>query len=376
MADKPIFIPRLWRRLAAAARFVLAAGLLARLGIEYGFDAANRPGLALAAVYLGFSAAYAGIEKWHRGPGRYVAFVLDAAAFVAASLLVPNPWQVQLHYAFVLVTVLLFHDWPLLAGSYALVAVAPNRLVPAMAALMLLSATALLIRGVLQERLFQSTRQSVFHRAEAARSREAERQRLANDFHDGPLQVLTGFHVRLTVLKRLIEMGQHENALREIDELADLWHAQVGEMRAFVSQVRSLETGKLDPLMAVRRLVAEFEKSAGIPVRLAAEEMGEGNGTALLGLVLMVGEALQNVQKHAGATEVSVTITRSGSRISAAIEDNGKGFPFGGTYSLEDLESMGAGPLSIRRRVRELGGALTVESHPDRGSALRIQVQV
>jgi signal transduction histidine kinase len=362
--------------MAAAGRIVLAAGLMARLGIEYGLDAANRPGLLLTAVYLLFSIAYAWIEKWHRGAGRYVAFGLDGAAFVVSALLAPSAWQVQLQYAFVLVTVLLFHDWPLFGASYALVVAAPARLVPALAALMLLSAMAMLIRAVLEERLFQSSRQSVYHRAGALHARDAERERLADDFHDGPLQVFTGFQLRLSVLKRLIERGEYEKALREIGELLELWQTEVTQVRTFVSEVRSAETHKLDAVVAVRRLAEEFQKSTGIQVRLNAEDLGDHNGTALVGIVLMVGEALQNVRKHARATEVSVTVTRAESGIAAAIEDNGRGFPFGGTYTLDDLESMGAGPMSIRRRVRELGGELSVESRPGHGSALRIRVPV
>jgi signal transduction histidine kinase len=146
------------------------------------------------------------------------------------------------------------------------------------------------------------------------------------------------------------------------------------QVRAFVNQVRSGEAKPVDVEAAVTRLADEFQKQTGIVVELKIEAMREGSGEALLGLVLMVGEALQNIHKHAGATKTRVTIGFADGAVTAAVDDDGTGFPFGGTYTLDDLELMGIGPVSIRRRVRELGGELSVESRPGRGSTLRIRV--
>ena len=60
--------------------------------------------------------------------------------------------------------------------------------------------------------------------------------------------------------------------------------------------------------------------------------------------------------------------------IEISIDDDGSGFPFSGAFSLEELEALHLGPVSIKRRVGELGGDLTVESRPGRGASLRIRV--
>jgi signal transduction histidine kinase len=57
-----------------------------------------------------------------------------------------------------------------------------------------------------------------------------------------------------------------------------------------------------------------------------------------------------------------------------AVEDNGSGFPFGGTFSLDELEQLRLGPISIKRRVRMLGGDLVLESKPGQGAKLEIRV--
>jgi signal transduction histidine kinase len=56
------------------------------------------------------------------------------------------------------------------------------------------------------------------------------------------------------------------------------------------------------------------------------------------------------------------------------IEDDGRGFPFGGRLSQAELESLGKGPLVIKERVRLIEGELTIESTPGQGSRLEITV--
>jgi signal transduction histidine kinase len=56
------------------------------------------------------------------------------------------------------------------------------------------------------------------------------------------------------------------------------------------------------------------------------------------------------------------------------LEDDGKGFPFSGRLSQEDLDHMGRGPMIIKERVRLIAGALTVESNPGVGTRLEIKV--
>jgi signal transduction histidine kinase len=56
------------------------------------------------------------------------------------------------------------------------------------------------------------------------------------------------------------------------------------------------------------------------------------------------------------------------------VEDDGSGFPFSGSYSLDELELLRLGPRSIKRRVRTLGGDLTIHSRPPQGSAVRVHI--
>ena len=81
-------------------------------------------------------------------------------------------------------------------------------------------------------------------------------------------------------------------------------------------------------------------------------------------------EALHNVAKHAGASEVTVSLTRDGGVLRLSIIDNGRGFSLVGTRG----HGAGLGLISMDERVRLLGGRVTFETRP--GAGTRVQVNV
>jgi signal transduction histidine kinase len=85
---------------------------------------------------------------------------------------------------------------------------------------------------------------------------------------------------------------------------------------------------------------------------------------------------MHNVQKHAQASRVAVSVEKSVKIVEITVEDNGAGFPFSGSFTLEELELLRLGPQSVKRRVRSLGGELVVESRPGQGASLKIRIPV
>jgi len=125
----------------------------------------------------------------------------------------------------------------------------------------------------------------------------------------------------------------------------------------------------------LRRVVEQFQKDSGIPATFVSGDFAEpAEPEVSLELLQIVREALYNVQKHSQATRVAVTIQRTENSLEIMIEDNGHGFPFSGKYSLEELELLRLGPMSIKRRVRTLGGELLLDSRPGQGAGLKIRL--
>jgi signal transduction histidine kinase len=206
-----------------------------------------------------------------------------------------------------------------------------------------------------------------------ARELEAERQRLAADFHDGPLQAFSSLQIRLEIVSKLLERDP-QAASEEVARLRQLGKAQAAEIRAFLDSLRN-GPPTLDFRASLLALIRDFERESGLRVNLNGEAPGDWPGAAAaLEVLKIVREALHNVYKHAGAARVDVEFARSDRTVELIIRDDGAGFPFAGSYRLRELDALGVGPESIKRRVRAQGGELTVTSQPGAGSELRIRL--
>ncbi|MGA2589091.1 MAG: sensor histidine kinase [Bryobacteraceae bacterium] len=211
---------------------------------------------------------------------------------------------------------------------------------------------------------------------EARRATETERQRIASDFHDGPLQSFISLQMRLEIVRKLLERD-FGAGMDDLQDLQSLAQQQVKELRAFVRSMRPLELQGANLYASGRRVCENFQKESGIPVTFVG---GEGplklpEETASM-VIQMLREALHNVLKHAAATRVAVAVERAGKLLEISVDDNGRGFHFSGVYSLDELELLRLGPASVKRRARELNAEMTLESRPGRGAGLKLRIPI
>jgi signal transduction histidine kinase len=211
---------------------------------------------------------------------------------------------------------------------------------------------------------------------EARRATETERQRIASDFHDGPLQSFISLQMRLEIVRKLLERD-FRAGMDDLQDLQSLAQQQVKELRAFVRSMRPLELQGANLYASGRRVCENFQKESGIPVTFVG---GEGplklpEETASM-VIQMLREALHNVLKHAAATRVAVAVERAGKLLEISVDDNGRGFHFSGVYSLDELELLRLGPASVKRRARELNAEMTLESRPGRGAGLKVRIPI
>jgi signal transduction histidine kinase len=92
-------------------------------------------------------------------------------------------------------------------------------------------------------------------------------------------------------------------------------------------------------------------------------------------LYRIVQEALTNVAKHAGATQVSVIVERPDGEVRLIVEDDGRGFDLDET-AVRVRNERRLGLAGIRERVALVGGSVSVESSPGKGTALFVRLPV
>jgi len=232
-----------------------------------------------------------------------------------------------------------------------------------------------LYKGYVDRRMSSTLRHNVIIRSQAQGAREAERQRIAHDFHDGPLQSFISFQMRLEIIKKLLARDVNA-AAGELRQLQDLCRSQVSELRGFVRSMRPTDEG-VSLSASLSRMVEQFQRETGISASFSASDFHDPAETEVsLELLQIVRETLNNIHKHSGASRLAISIGKREQRLEISAEDNGGGFPFSGSFNLEELELLRLGPVSIKRRVRMLGGEMQLDSKPGQGASLQIRIPV
>ena len=176
-------------------------------------------------------------------------------------------------------------------------------------------------------------------------AQEEERKRIARELHDDFNQRLAALSVELESMERA-PIAPPEPVARQLAEI----RVQVGQLSddlhdlAYKLHPSLLEHVGLE--VAMRDHVSEFTKRTGLPVTFTAREVpGTLSPEIATNLFRVMQESLQNVSKHAQATEVMVSLSGSSKGIGLSVRDNGKGF------DLENKDSCG------RTRLGEHAGA-------------------
>lgn len=229
-----------------------------------------------------------------------------------------------------------------------------------------------LARDLTQDRLDQA--RSIDEARAAAAS--AMQVRLANELHDGLLQSLTGVSLQLELLRGLLRQDQPE----ALDRLVALqvWLAEEQrELRFFVDEFKSHGEGwgSHDAPLGERltHLLSRMEQIWEVRYALNTRVDAEPSMASAHETVRVVHEAVANAARHGNATEIAVHVECLDSEVLIRVEDDGRGFPFEGRRTLEELLDEGLGPRTIMQRVQDVGGLMQVESSP---AGVRLTVQL
>ena len=199
------------------------------------------------------------------------------------------------------------------------------------------------------------------------KGQEEERSRLAKDLHDGLGGLLSGVKFSLSNIKdNLIitpdNMSIFERSLDMLDtsirELRRVAHNMMPEMLTKFGLDEALNE-YCNTINTTKLLTVKYQ-SLGMAIRL--EKSSE------IIIYRIIQELLNNIMKHAAATEVMVQLIKEEARLSIIVEDNGKEFD---TALLKN--NKGAGLTSIQSRVDYLKGRLDIHSEPGKGTLVNIE---
>jgi PAS domain S-box-containing protein len=204
--------------------------------------------------------------------------------------------------------------------------------------------------------------------------REQERRKIAQDLHDGPLQEL----IALTFLaSSAIESTQDPATAEQLEAIRESLKERINELRAFASELRppALERFGLDK--AIDSHLDTFQKKyPDIQIRMEARTHNVLPPEAVgLALFRIYQESLNNIVRHAQATEVVVGVSAEDGRISLEIRDNGQGFKLPAQW-LELAREGHLGLVGIHERAEALGGTARIYSNPGEGTIVKVEIPI
>jgi signal transduction histidine kinase len=201
-------------------------------------------------------------------------------------------------------------------------------------------------------------------------AQETERRRIARELHDD-------FNQRLALLAVELDlMGQVPPAPHEVGprmrELAGQARRISSSAHALAHQLHPAKLEQLGLVAALRGLCKELTHAHGLPIGFTHDGVPEPLPDAVALCVYRIAqEAVRNVLRHSGATCCEVDLTGGEAGVRLSVVDDGTGFD-----PREAAGKGGMGLMSIRERLRLVGGEMDLEASPGGGTRVRVRVPV
>jgi signal transduction histidine kinase len=194
-----------------------------------------------------------------------------------------------------------------------------------------------------------------------------ERHRLARELHDSVTQTI--FSMTLTTQSALLLLDRDPRQVSaQLDRLHQLSQSALAEMRVLISELRPEKVTEGGLVAALRRHLADHRVSESLAVTLEVEGDQSLSSAEEQGLFRIAQEALNNIVKHAQASEACIRLHLTGPLWWMEIEDRGQGF------DLERARSSGhVGLSSMRERAAEIGWNLRIITTPGAGTRIRVE---
>ncbi len=213
-----------------------------------------------------------------------------------------------------------------------------------------------------RERLRQLSRRLI-------EAQETERSHIARELHDEIGQALTAVKISLQAAQSRAGSADARSRIEESTLIVDEALDQVRNMSV------ALRPSLLDDLglvPALRWYLDQQSARGGFEARFAADPEIDATSEVQTACFRIAQEALTNVSRHAGASVVRLEVRQEGGQVRLAVSDDGKGFDVARVFERSGADAS-LGLHGMRERARLLGGRVTVQSEPARGTVVHAQ---
>ena len=234
----------------------------------------------------------------------------------------------------------------------------------------------LIYRNIRQKRIIDSQKISELEKEKQIlvskaliQGQEDERSRLAKDLHDGLGGMLAGVKYSLSDIagNKVIT----EDNVLSFQRTIDMLDSSISELRRIAHNMMPEVLIKYGLSSALRDFCTEINK--GGVLKIIYQPMGIDEAvldqTLSITVYRIVQELISNILKHAVASEAIIQLQQIDKKLMVTVEDNGKGFDV-----LKMNEKKGMGWKNIRSRVEYLNGVVDLQSSPDTGTSVTIEI--
>jgi two-component system sensor histidine kinase DegS len=204
--------------------------------------------------------------------------------------------------------------------------------------------------------------------ANIIQAQEKERLRISLQLHDGPAQSMSNLVLRAEICQRLLDRDL-DQARAELGGLKTAINTTLQDTRRFIFDLRPMILDDLGLVPTLRRYVQQFSEKNSLEVNLMVQGLDSRLPTHYeVAIFRFIQEALNNVAKHANATQARVLLETSVGSIHVSVEDDGSGFHIAEVLS-DQSGRRNLGIATLRQQAEALlRGEFGIESAVGRGT--------
>ena len=205
--------------------------------------------------------------------------------------------------------------------------------------------------------------------ANIIQAQEKERLRISLQMHDGPAQSMSNLVLRAEICQRLMDRDLLDQARAELGALKGAINTTLQDTRRFIFDLRPMILDDLGLIPTLRRYAQQVSDKHKLEVNLMVQNMDARlPGHYEIAIFRFIQEALNNVVRHANASQARVLLDNSGGTIHVVIEDDGGGFHVNDVLADESgRRNMGIETLRQQAEML-LRGEFGIESAIGRGT--------